>query len=287
LGKLSELEEDHEDCWLDDGDGHRLNGRGLDEEGQNDDDVMESIISRMIDDERGGRGAAAKKTATGQSIFEVINDSVLKMCGIRDPRDRKVILMHIESLKTGGSSQIAKEHGAEAEDMKEHDGYHHDLEAIMGSGFGDDIEGDFDGVLTAKDMDTVYGHYGAKSGGDDDDDDGLFHDDIGDFDDDGLFHDDIGDFDDDELGDALFADGDSDGMEEERKEEINSKFQCPLTKRMMRDPVICADGVSYERNAIERWLVCNDTSPVTQQLLSTKQLFPNQNLKLMIQELTL
>ncbi len=31
----------------------------------------------------------------------------------------------------------------------------------------------------------------------------------------------------------------------------------------MRDPVVCADGHSYERAVIEEWLQDHDTSPLT------------------------
>ena len=37
----------------------------------------------------------------------------------------------------------------------------------------------------------------------------------------------------------------------------------PLTLEVMNDPVICADGHSYERANIERWLLDRDTSPRT------------------------
>lgn len=43
----------------------------------------------------------------------------------------------------------------------------------------------------------------------------------------------------------------------------------------MNDPVITADGQSYERLAIERWLRDHDTSPRTNERLSTKRLIPN------------
>merc|ERR1712062_712635 len=78
---------------------------------------------------------------------------------------------------------------------------------------------------------------------------------------------------------------DNDGGDDIEIKEINSKFLCPITKQIMKDPVICADGYSYERTAIEQWLKCNDKSPVTEETLSTKQVFPNQNLKQMIQEI--
>merc|ERR1712154_669097 len=85
--------------------------------------------------------------------------------------------------------------------------------------------------------------------------------------------DDIGDVMEEELNEDLFV-----------EEQINDKFLCPITKQIMTDPVICADGYSYERSAIEKWLLDKDISPVTEQALATKQLFPNQNLRMMIEE---
>ena len=43
----------------------------------------------------------------------------------------------------------------------------------------------------------------------------------------------------------------------------------------MRDPVLCADGSTYERVAIEAWLAAHSTSPVTNLPLPHKQLVPN------------
>ena len=43
----------------------------------------------------------------------------------------------------------------------------------------------------------------------------------------------------------------------------------------MRDPVIAADGHSYERAALEGWLAQHDTSPVTGQPLHHKRIVDN------------
>jgi hypothetical protein len=40
----------------------------------------------------------------------------------------------------------------------------------------------------------------------------------------------------------------------------------------MRDPVVAADGFTYERSVIERWLRSNDTSPITNETLADKTL---------------
>lgn len=48
----------------------------------------------------------------------------------------------------------------------------------------------------------------------------------------------------------------------------------------MRDPVLAADGQSYERMAIEAWLAAGrDTSPVTGAPLAHSNLIPNHALR--------
>lgn len=50
-------------------------------------------------------------------------------------------------------------------------------------------------------------------------------------------------------------------IENEDPGEIPEYFVCPLSQRIMRNPVICADGVTYEKVEIERWLVVCNKSP--------------------------
>ncbi|KAH8094005.1 ubiquitin-protein transferase [Aureococcus anophagefferens] len=57
---------------------------------------------------------------------------------------------------------------------------------------------------------------------------------------------------------------------------------CPLTGRVMRDPVVAACGNSFELEAIAHWLARNETSPVTQEKLASKLLFPNAALRSII-----
>ncbi|KAK9830051.1 hypothetical protein WJX72_009437 [[Myrmecia] bisecta] len=52
-------------------------------------------------------------------------------------------------------------------------------------------------------------------------------------------------------------------------------ISCPITQEVMRDPVICADGHTYERSAIAAWLKVHHTSPMTNELLASKDLIPN------------
>ena len=50
--------------------------------------------------------------------------------------------------------------------------------------------------------------------------------------------------------------------------------------QLMLDPVIAQDGFTYERSAIEMWFKNgNDTSPMTNDLLPSLVLIPNNNLK--------
>lgn len=62
---------------------------------------------------------------------------------------------------------------------------------------------------------------------------------------------------------------------------------CPITLQRMTDPVVAADGHSYERKAIEAYFARNSgnpnpDSPITQRPLAHKELTPNQALKIMI-----
>ena len=58
-------------------------------------------------------------------------------------------------------------------------------------------------------------------------------------------------------------------------EETPDHFICPITQDLMIDPASAADGHTYERRAIEEWLVSHSTSPMTGAELKTKDLFPN------------
>ena len=50
---------------------------------------------------------------------------------------------------------------------------------------------------------------------------------------------------------------------------------CPLTKQLMRNPVVAADGYTYERAAIERWMAGCTRSPITSAPLPSQELVPN------------
>jgi len=59
-------------------------------------------------------------------------------------------------------------------------------------------------------------------------------------------------------------------------------YVCPITAEIMTDPVCAADGFTYERAAITKWLRAKDTSPITGAVLENKCLFPNNSLRSMI-----
>lgn len=60
---------------------------------------------------------------------------------------------------------------------------------------------------------------------------------------------------------------------------------CPITKSVMQDPVMAADGHSYERVAIERWFAEGSMlSPQTGLPLATTVLIPNHSLRQAIDE---
>ena len=56
---------------------------------------------------------------------------------------------------------------------------------------------------------------------------------------------------------------------------IPEKYRCSITSQIMIDPVIAADGHTYEREAIEEWLQTHDTSPKTNIKLKHKELTEN------------
>ncbi|GFZ20081.1 plant U-box 9 [Actinidia rufa] len=61
------------------------------------------------------------------------------------------------------------------------------------------------------------------------------------------------------------------------------EFRCPLSKELMRDPVIVATGQTYDRPFIQRWLKAGHrTCPRTQQVLLHTLLTPNLLIREMI-----
>lgn len=50
---------------------------------------------------------------------------------------------------------------------------------------------------------------------------------------------------------------------------------CPLSLTIMTDPVLAADGYHYERQYIEQWMQCYQTSPMTHVILAHNRLVAN------------
>ncbi|KAM9631512.1 WD repeat, SAM and U-box domain-containing protein 1 isoform 3-T3 [Morphnus guianensis] len=64
---------------------------------------------------------------------------------------------------------------------------------------------------------------------------------------------------------------------------IPDEFLCPITRELMKDPVIAADGYSYEREAMENWISTRRrSSPMTNLPLPSLILTPNRTLKMAI-----
>ena len=61
-------------------------------------------------------------------------------------------------------------------------------------------------------------------------------------------------------------------------------FVCPITQELMVDPCFAADGHTYERHAIERWLLTKSNSPKTGCALELTAVFPNHLLRRQIRE---
>jgi tetratricopeptide (TPR) repeat protein len=67
---------------------------------------------------------------------------------------------------------------------------------------------------------------------------------------------------------------------------IINELICPITRSIMRDPVIAFDGYSYERYAIELWFANgNITSPMTNNKMISLKLIPNRTIKKIINSL--
>eukprot|EP00210_Caulerpa_lentillifera_P001601 g1539.t1 len=66
--------------------------------------------------------------------------------------------------------------------------------------------------------------------------------------------------------------------------EIEDCICCPITCEVMNDPVIAADGHTYERKAIKQWVSTTRTSPVTRQALTSSTFIPNLAIKHLVDQ---
>jgi len=67
-------------------------------------------------------------------------------------------------------------------------------------------------------------------------------------------------------------------------EAVPPDFFCPITQDVMVHPYCTVDGFTYERHAIQTWLLQHDTSPLTGLPLASDQLRPNLGLQEEIRE---
>ena len=56
--------------------------------------------------------------------------------------------------------------------------------------------------------------------------------------------------------------------EQEFDGEVPFEFICPITNKIMKDPVTASDGYDHERQAIRRWFRRKRTSPVSNEELT-------------------
>ena len=61
-------------------------------------------------------------------------------------------------------------------------------------------------------------------------------------------------------------------------------YCCPITRGLMREPVVACDGYTYEQRAIEDWLSQKHVSPMTGERMNDHTLVPNRQLQEQIQE---
>nr|XP_043609976.1 U-box domain-containing protein 9-like [Erigeron canadensis] len=72
-------------------------------------------------------------------------------------------------------------------------------------------------------------------------------------------------------------------IDDDKTTSCPQEYYCPLSKEIMRDPVIISTGKTYDRCSIQKWLKAgNRTCPRTQQVLSHTILTPNHLVRDMI-----
>jgi U-box domain len=65
-----------------------------------------------------------------------------------------------------------------------------------------------------------------------------------------------------------------------------ARFHCPLSNKVMQDPVMTKEGINFERKAILKWLdsSCEELCPVTSEPLSRRGLVSNSKLQWEIEQ---
>ncbi|KAJ0411609.1 hypothetical protein ATCC90586_004078 [Pythium insidiosum] len=77
---------------------------------------------------------------------------------------------------------------------------------------------------------------------------------------------------------------DDDGRVSVPLESCPDQLICPITGCPMADPVVAADGHTYEREAILHWFATSNKSPMTGMQMPTTQVFPNFTLRQLSEE---
>ncbi|CAI5466378.1 unnamed protein product [Closterium sp. Yama58-4] len=72
------------------------------------------------------------------------------------------------------------------------------------------------------------------------------------------------------------------GCAERQQDAANSHLLCPLSKMRMREPVVAADGYTYEKTEIEKWMETSSRSPITGELFAHPMLTPNNAMSVII-----
>uniref|UniRef100_A0AAV1T8C4 U-box domain-containing protein n=1 Tax=Peronospora matthiolae TaxID=2874970 RepID=A0AAV1T8C4_9STRA len=91
------------------------------------------------------------------------------------------------------------------------------------------------------------------------------------------------------LGWKTYEDSEDDGSydkvdRDEGELAVPEQLICPITGCPMLDPVVAADGHSYEREAILQWFATSDMSPMTGVHMPTTQVFSNFTLRQLSEE---
>ena len=64
---------------------------------------------------------------------------------------------------------------------------------------------------------------------------------------------------------------------------VNPNFLCPISMEIMKEPVLAADGHTYDKPSIQKWFETKNTSPITNLNIDTI-ITPNITLRTIIQE---
>ena len=83
------------------------------------------------------------------------------------------------------------------------------------------------------------------------------------------------------------TDSDLNGANEDEEDYLPLEWFCPLTHELFTDPVVAADGHTYERSAItDWWSTGHTTSPMTNEILDSHVLVCNRVLRSWMSRLT-